>query len=163
MLAGGGYLSGAVAPLFMLLPMVWLGLLYRHALITTPAICASWPKSMTAWTRLIYSGTSPAPSPISTSSCCRQDPHRASGGWTMPPSPAGSGGVHLKTASSEASADIAEQDIPPSRWRPPSPRWRPPPEIACNIQETDTTRSPAGQGPLREHRQTSSWRIPSRG
>lgn len=48
MLAAGAYLTGPLGALFMLLPLLWLGLLYRHAIITTPAICNSWPRSTTA-------------------------------------------------------------------------------------------------------------------
>ncbi len=39
---------GGWAALYMALPLILLGLLYRHELITTPVTCSNWPASMTA-------------------------------------------------------------------------------------------------------------------
>mgnify|MGYP006175952661 CR=1 FL=1 len=60
MLAASAYLTGPLGALFMLLPLLWLGLLYRHAIITTPRYLQQLAEEYDSLTRLIYSGDEPS-------------------------------------------------------------------------------------------------------
>ncbi|MGS3143526.1 methyl-accepting chemotaxis protein [Aeromonas sanarellii] len=138
MLAGGGYLMGPWAPLFMLLPMVWLGLLYRHALITTPRYLRQLAEEYDSLTRLIYSGDEPSAIADFHIKLLQARIRTVLGRVDDATLSLQDLAVHLKTASSEASADIAEQDIQTQQVATAITEMAATAhEIARNIQETD--------------------------
>lgn len=134
----GAMQLGASAPLYMALPLVLLGLLYRHELITTPRYLQQLAKEYDSLTRLIYSGQEPSAiadfhikllqARIRTVLGRVDDATHALQGLA----------VHLKSASSEASSDIAEQDAQTQQMAAAITQMASTAqEIARNIQDTN--------------------------
>ena len=138
MLAAGAYLTGPLGALFMLLPLLWLGLLYRHAIITTPRYLQQLAEEYDSLTRLIYSGDEPSAIADFHIKLLQARIRTVLGRVDDATLSLQDLAVHLKTASSEASADIAEQDIQTQQVATAITEMAATAhEIARNIQETD--------------------------
>ena len=138
MLAGGIYAMGPWAPLFTLLPLVWLGLLYRHALFSTPRFLRQLAEEYDSLTRLIYSGDEPSAIADFHIKLLQARIRTVLGRVDDATLSLQELAAHLKTASSEASADIAEQDIQTQQVATAITEMAATAhEIARNIQETD--------------------------
>ena len=136
MLAAGAYLTGP-GGLVHAAALLWLGLLYRHAIITTP-LSATAGRGVRQPDPAHLLGDEPsAIADFPHQAAAGQDPHRAPGGWTMRPSPAGSGGPSQdgsregraptspsRTSRRQVATAITEMAATAH-------------EIARNIQETD--------------------------
>ncbi|MEN9583479.1 MAG: hypothetical protein RLZZ616_485, partial [Pseudomonadota bacterium] len=106
----GAVQLGASAPLYMALPLVLLGLLYRHELITTPRYLQQLAKEYDSLTRLIYSGQEPSAIADFHIKLLQARIRTVLGRVDDATHALQDLAVHLKSASSEASSDIAEQD-----------------------------------------------------
>ena len=138
MLAAGAYLTGPLGALFMLLPLLWLGLLYRHAIITTPRYLQQLAEEYDSLTRLIYSGDEPSAIADFHIKLLQARIRTVLGRVDDATLSLQDLAVHLKTASSETSADIAEQDIQTQQVATAITEMAATAhEIARNIQETD--------------------------
>ncbi|MFQ2426395.1 methyl-accepting chemotaxis protein [Aeromonas caviae] len=111
MLAGGAYLMGPWGPLFTLLPLLWLALIYRDTLITTPRYLRQLADEYDSLTRLIYSGEDASAIADFHIKLLQARIRTVLGRVDDATLSLQDLAVHLKTASSEASADIAEQDV----------------------------------------------------
>ncbi|MGL5812077.1 MAG: methyl-accepting chemotaxis protein [Aeromonas sp.] len=138
MLGAGAYLMGGYEPLFMLLPLLWLGLLYRHEIFTTPRYLKQLAEEYDSLTRLIYSGNEPSAIADFHIKLLQARIRTVLGRVDDATLSLQDLAVHLKTASSEASADIAEQDIQTQQVATAITEMAATAhEIARNIQETD--------------------------
>ncbi|WP_349918263.1 methyl-accepting chemotaxis protein [Aeromonas veronii] len=138
MLAAGAYLMGSYGPLFMLLPLLWFGLLYRHEMFTTPRYLKQLTEEYDSLTRLIYSGKDPSAIADFHIKLLQARIRTVLGRVDDATLSLQDLATHLKTASSEASADIAEQDIQTQQVATAITEMAATAhEIARNIQETD--------------------------
>jgi aerotaxis receptor len=127
----GAVQLGASAPLYMALPLVLLGLLYRHELITTPRYLQQLAKEYDSLTRLIYSGQEPSAIADFHIKLLQARIRTVLGRVDDATHALQDLAVHLKSASSEASSDIAEQDAQTQQMASTAQ------EIARNIQDTN--------------------------
>lgn len=138
MLAGGAYLMGPWGPLFTLLPLLWLALIYRDTLITTPRYLRQLADEYDSLTRLIYSGEDASAIADFHIKLLQARIRTVLGRVDDATLSLQDLAVHLKTASSEASADIAEQDIQTQQVATAITEMAATAhEIARNILETD--------------------------
>jgi aerotaxis receptor len=139
MLGGGAYLWGTWAPLCMLLPLAWFILLYRHDLISTPRYLRQLAHEYDSLTRLIYSGNEPNAIADFHIKLLQARIRTVLGRVDDATLSLQDLAVHLKTASSEASADIVEQDIQTQQVAAAITEMAATAhEIARNIEETDS-------------------------
>ena len=139
MLGGSLRLLGAWGPLFVLLPLAWLVLLYRHELIGTPRYLRQLASEYDSLTRLIYSGNEPKAIADFHIKLLQARIRTVLGRVEDATLSLQDLAVHLKTASSEASADIAEQDIQTQQVAAAITEMAATAhEIARNIEETDS-------------------------
>lgn len=139
MLGAGVYLMGGWEPLLMLLPLLWLGLIYRNEIITTPRYLRQLAEEYDSLTRLIYSGDEPSAIADFHIKLLQARIRTVLGRVDDATLSLQDLAVHLKTASSQASADIAEQDIQTQQVATAITEMAATAhEIARNIQETDS-------------------------
>jgi PAS domain S-box-containing protein len=134
----GAVQLGASAPLYMALPLVLLGLLYRHELITTPRYLQQLAKEYDSLTRLIYSGQEPSAIADFHIKLLQARIRTVLGRVDDATHALQDLAVHLKSASSEASSDIAEQDAQTQQMAAAITQMASTAqEIARNIQDTN--------------------------
>ncbi|MGL4354652.1 MAG: methyl-accepting chemotaxis protein [Aeromonas popoffii] len=134
----GAMQLGASAPLYMALPLVLLGLLYRHELITTPRYLQQLAKEYDSLTRLIYSGQEPSAIADFHIKLLQARIRTVLGRVDDATYALQDLAVHLKSASSEASSDIAEQDAQTQQMAAAITHMASTAqEIARNIQDTN--------------------------
>ncbi|MCE9968186.1 methyl-accepting chemotaxis protein [Aeromonas salmonicida] len=148
LVAGAGLLAlawlgavqlGAWAPLYMTLPLLLLGGLYRHELITTPRYLRQLADEYDSLTRLIYSGQEPSAIADFHIKLLQARIRTVLGRVDDATHALQDLAVHLKSASSEVSSDIAEQDAQTQQMAAAITEMASTAqEIARNIQDTNS-------------------------
>ncbi|HDZ8832030.1 TPA: methyl-accepting chemotaxis protein, partial [Aeromonas dhakensis] len=130
---------GGWAALYMALPLILLGLLYRHELITTPRYLQQLAGEYDSLTRLIYSGQEPSAIADFHIKLLQARIRTVLGRVDDATHSLQDLAVHLKSASSEASSDIAEQDAQTQQMATAITEMASTAqEIARNIQDTNS-------------------------
>ncbi|KAL8218950.1 UNVERIFIED_CONTAM: hypothetical protein K2H54_000339 [Gekko kuhli] len=130
---------GGWAALYMALPLILLGLLYRHELITTPRYLQQLAGEYDSLTRLIYSGQEPSAIADFHIKLLQARIRTVLGRVDDATHALQDLAVHLKSASSEASSDIAEQDAQTQQMAAAITEMASTAqEIARNIQDTNS-------------------------
>ncbi len=123
----------------MALPLILLGLLYRHELITTPRYLQQLAGEYDSLTRLIYSGQEPSAIADFHIKLLQARIRTVLGRVDDATHALQDLAVHLKSASSEASSDIAEQDAQTQQMAAAITEMASTAqEIARNIQDTNS-------------------------
>ena len=148
LVAGSGLLAlawlgavqlGSWAPLYMVLPLLLLAGLYRHELITTPRYLQQLADEYDSLTRLIYSGQEPSAIADFHIKLLQARIRTVLGRVDDATHALQDLAVHLKSASSEVSSDIAEQDAQTQQMAAAITEMASTAqEIARNIQDTNS-------------------------
>ena len=148
LVAGAGLLAlawlgavqlGSWAPLYMVLPLLLLAGLYRHELITTPRYLQQLADEYDSLTRLIYSGQEPSAIADFHIKLLQARIRTVLGRVDDATHALQDLAVHLKSASSEVSSDIAEQDAQTQQMAAAITEMASTAqEIARNIQDTNS-------------------------
>ncbi|MFM4705637.1 methyl-accepting chemotaxis protein [Aeromonas bivalvium] len=129
---------GGWAPLFMALPLLLLGGIYRHELITTPRYLRQLAQEYDSLTRLIYSGQEPSAIADFHIKLLQARIRTVLGRVDDATHSLQDLAIELKSASSEARTDIAEQDAQTQQMATAITEMASTAqEIARNIQDTN--------------------------
>ena len=135
----GAVQLGSWAPLYMVLPLLLLAGLYRHELITTPRYLQQLADEYDSLTRLIYSGQEPSAIADFHIKLLQARIRTVLGRVDDATHALQDLAVHLKSASSEVSSDIAEQDAQTQQMAAAITEMASTAqEIARNIQDTNS-------------------------